>query len=143
VGCDNVQTGTENHHDHGHGHGEPGHSHAHAAVDQAMETSREGVRALKISLLALGLTAAVQLGVALVSDSVALLSDSLHNFADALTALPLWLAFNLGRRPPTRRFTYGYGRAEDIAGLVVVAIIAASGALAAWEAIDQIGRAHV
>ncbi|MGH9276552.1 MAG: cation diffusion facilitator family transporter [Acidimicrobiales bacterium] len=107
-----------------------------------MESNREGVRALKLSLLGLGATAALQLGVAWVSGSVALLSDSLHNFADALTALPLWLAFNLGRRPPTRRFTYGYGRAEDIAGLVVVVIIAASGALAAWEAVDRLRHPH-
>ena len=69
---------------------------------------------------------------------MALLSDTLHNVADALTALPLWLAFNLGRRPATRRFTYGYGRAEDLAGLVVVLIIAFSGALAAWEAVDRL-----
>ncbi|MGH9222439.1 MAG: cation diffusion facilitator family transporter [Acidimicrobiales bacterium] len=103
-----------------------------------MEDSREGVWALKVSLLALGATAALQGVVVAVSGSVALLSDTLHNVADALTALPLWLAFNLGRRPATRRFTYGYGRAEDLAGLVVVAFIAASGAFAAWEAIDRL-----
>ena len=72
------------------------------------------------------------------SGSVALLGDSLHNVADALTALPLWLAFSLGRRPPNRRFTYGYGRAEDIAGIVVVLVIAASGVVAAWEGIDRL-----
>ena len=72
------------------------------------------------------------------SGSVALLGDSLHNVADALTALPLWLAFSLGRRKPNRRFTYGYGRAEDIAGIVVVLVIAASGVVAAWEGIDRL-----
>jgi cation diffusion facilitator family transporter len=72
------------------------------------------------------------------SGSVALLGDSLHNVADALTALPLWLAFSLGRRQPNRRFTYGYGRAEDIAGIVVVLVIAASGVVAAWEGIDRL-----
>ena len=72
------------------------------------------------------------------SGSVALLGDSLHNIADALTALPLWLAFSLGRRPPTRRFTYGYGRAEDVAGIFVVLMIAASAVLAAWEAVDRL-----
>ena len=55
------------------------------------------------------------------SGSVALLGDTLHNFADALTAVPLGIAFLLGRRAATRRFTYGYGRAEDLAGIVIVA----------------------
>ena len=75
---------------------------------------------------------------AVASGSVALLGDSLHNVADALTALPLWLAFSLGRRPANRRFTYGYGRAEDVAGVVVVLMIAGSGVLAAWEAVDRL-----
>ena len=69
---------------------------------------------------------------------MALLGDSLHNVADALTALPLWLAFSLGRRQANRRFTYGYGRAEDIAGVFVVLMIAASGVVAAWEGIDRL-----
>ena len=76
--------------------------------------------------------------IAAVSGSVALLGDSLHNVADALTALPLWLAFSLGRRRANRRFTYGYGRAEDIAGIFVVLVIAASGVVAAWEGIDRL-----
>ncbi len=100
-----------------------------------MEDSRDGVRALKLSLVGLGITAALQFVVVLATGSVALLSDTFHNLADALTALPLWLAFNLGRRPANRRFTYGYGRAEDMAGLVVVLFIAGSAAAAAWEAI--------
>ena len=131
-------------HDDGHGHGGGrrhglvGHTHAHAAVDQAMEHSRDGVRALKVSLLGLLATAALQFVVVVLSGSVALLGDTLHNLADALTALPLWLAFNLGRRPPTRRFTYGYGRAEDLAGLAIVAVIAASSAVAGWEALDRL-----
>ena len=127
------------HGDHGHEkHGLLGHSHAHATVDRAMEDNREGVRALKISLLGLGVTAILQMVVVVFTGSVALLSDTFHNLADALTALPLWLAFNLGRRRPTRRFTYGYGRAEDLAGLVVVVFIAGSAALAAWEAIRRL-----
>ena len=96
------------------------------------------MRALQLSLGGLAATAALQLGVAAASGSVALLGDGLHNVADALTALPLWLAFNLGRRPANRRFTYGYGRAEDVAGVVVVLMIAASGLLAAWEAVDRL-----
>jgi cation diffusion facilitator family transporter len=96
------------------------------------------VRALQVSLAGLAATAALQLVVAMASGSVALLGDSLHNVADALTALPLWLAFSVGRRPATRRFTYGYGRAEDVAGIVVVLMIAASGVVAAWEAVDRL-----
>ena len=69
---------------------------------------------------------------------MALLGDTLHNFADALTAVPLGVAFTLGRRAPTRRFTYGYGRAEDLAGLVVVLLITASSALAAYAAIRRL-----
>ena len=80
----------------------------------------------------------LQLVIAVASGSVALLGDSLHNVADALTALPLWLAFSLGRRQANRRFTYGYGRAEDIAGIIVVLVIAASGVVAAWEGIDRL-----
>jgi cation diffusion facilitator family transporter len=70
--------------------------------------------------------------------SVALLGDTLHNIADALTAVPLGIAFLLGRRAATRRFTYGLGRGEDLAGLVIVLVIAASGALTAWQAADRL-----
>jgi cation diffusion facilitator family transporter len=103
-----------------------------------MEHNAEGVRALKLSVLGLAATAAAQLVVVMASGSVALLSDTLHNLADAGTSLPLWLAFNLGRRPANRRFTYGYGRAEDLAGVAIVAVIAVSGVAAAWEAIDRL-----
>ena len=96
------------------------------------------MRALKISLVGLAATAVLQLVVARARGSVALLGDSLHNVADALTALPLWLAFSLGRRAANRRFTYGYGRAEDVAGVFVVLMIALSGVVAAWEAVDRL-----
>jgi cation diffusion facilitator family transporter len=75
-----------------------------------------------------------------VSGSVALLGDTLHNATDALTAVPLGIAFVVGRRPPTRRYTYGYGRAEDLAGVVIVVVIAASSALAAYEAITRLAH---
>ena len=116
-------------------------SHRHeaaASVDSALEASADGVRALRISLLGLGATAAIQLVVALASGSVALLNDTFHNGADALSALPLWLAFSLGRRPASARYPYGYGRAEDLAGLVVVLMIAASAAVAAYEAVTAL-----
>ncbi|MGI8332628.1 cation diffusion facilitator family transporter [Actinomadura scrupuli] len=115
--------------------------HTHEAagkVDAAMESSAQGMRALWISLAVLGATTAVQAVVVALSGSVALLGDTLHNAADALTAVPLGLAFLLGRRPPTRRYTYGYGRAEDLAGVVIVLTIAASSAAAGYTAIQRL-----
>jgi divalent metal cation (Fe/Co/Zn/Cd) transporter len=92
------------------------HSHDAAdSVDTALETSAVGIRAVKISLIGLGATAAVQVVIAVVSGSIALAADTIHNFSDALTAVPLWIAFALGRRAASRRYTYGYGRAEDVA----------------------------
>jgi divalent metal cation (Fe/Co/Zn/Cd) transporter len=85
-----------------------------------METSARGLWALKVSLVGLGITALFQLVIVLMSGSVALLADTIHNFSDALTAVPLGIAFVLGRRAASRRYTYGYGRAEDVAGVVIV-----------------------
>jgi cation diffusion facilitator family transporter len=115
--------------------------HSHEAadkVDTAMEASAEGMRALWISLAVLAVTALIQAAVTALSGSVSLLGDTLHNAADALTAVPLGVAFIVGRRPPNRRYTYGYGRAEDLAGIVVVALILASSALAAYEAVSRL-----
>jgi cation diffusion facilitator family transporter len=109
-----------------------------ASIDSALESSARGIRALWISLVGLGATALVQLVIALLSGSVALLNDTFHNFADAFTALPLWLAFSLGRRRPSDRYPFGYGRAEDLAGGAVVAMIALSAVVAAWEAINRL-----
>jgi len=117
--------------------------HSHDAadkVDAAMEASAEGIQTLWISLAILGATALLQAAVVAISGSVALLGDTLHNTADALTAVPLGIAFVVGRRPPNRRYTYGYGRAEDLAGVVIVVIIAASSALAAYEAVTRLAH---
>jgi Co/Zn/Cd efflux system component len=155
-GADHTGHDDEHVQDHGHGHGgsrshDHGHDHAgesgvaarlrhlvrphsHQAADQVdavMEASAEGMRTLWITLSILGLTAVIQAVVTALSGSVALLGDTLHNAADALTALPLGVAFVLGRRPPNRRYTYGYGRAEDLAGIFIVLTITASSALAA------------
>ena len=117
------------------------HSHD-AELDPAVEASAEGMRALRISLLVLGVTAIVQGVIVALSGSVALLGDALHNAADALTAIPLGVAFVLGRRQPNRRYTYGYGRAEDLAGIVVVAVIALSSAAAAFAAGQRLLHPH-
>lgn len=144
-------------HDHGHGHSDAPavglagrlrhavkflvipHSHDVAdSLDDALEGSREGVRAVVVSLVLLLLTAGLQLLVVALSSSIALFSDALHNGADAMTAVPLWFAFRLSARPPTRRFTYGFGKVEDLAGLAVILVVATSAALAAYSAVDRL-----
>jgi cation diffusion facilitator family transporter len=116
-----------------------GHSHDHAdSVDDALTSSARGIRAVKISLVGLGVTAVAQLAVVLVSGSVALLADTIHNFSDALTAIPLWIAFALGTRAATRRYTFGYRRAEDLAGLFVLVMILGSAILAGYESINRL-----
>jgi cation diffusion facilitator family transporter len=143
---------------HGHDHGHEDHGpalvarlrhglrpHSHEAADQVdavMEASGAGMRALWLSLAVLAGTALIQAAVAALSGSVALLGDTLHNAADALTAVPLGIAFAVGRRPPTRRYTYGYGRAEDLAGIAIVLVISVSSALAAYEAITRLLHPH-
>jgi len=115
------------------------HSHETAdKLDSALESSARGMRALWVSLAVLGGTALAQAVVVVISGSVALLGDTVHNAADALTAVPLGVAFVLGRRAATRRFTYGFGRAEDLAGIVIVLTIAASAAFAAWAAVERL-----
>lgn len=115
------------------------HSHDSAdSVDSALESSAAGIRAVKISLLVLGLTAVAQIVIVVVSGSVALAADTIHNFSDALTALPLWIAFALGTKAATRRYTYGFGRAEDLAGVFVVAMIALSAVVAGYEAVMRL-----
>jgi cation diffusion facilitator family transporter len=119
------------------------HSHDHdRAVDAALQSSAEGLRALWISLAGLGVTAAAQVAVVALSGSVALLGDALHNSADALTAVPLGIAFLLSRRRPTRGYTYGYGRAEDLASIVIVAVIVLSSAAAAVIAVQRLLHPH-
>lgn len=116
-----------------------GHRHEHpherfGPADTTHLSTAQGARATWVSLGGLGMTAATQALIVALSGSVALLADTIHNVTDALTAIPLLIAFRLARRPPTRRYPYGYHRAEDLAGVVIVALIAASAALAATQA---------
>ena len=147
---------TGHRHGHGHGHGHPGlaqrvgHMGRHLLVphghdpadrfDSALEGSRIGMRALWLSLALLGTTAVFQAVVVVRSGSAALLSDTLHNLADALTAVPVGIALLLGRRAATRRFTYGFGRAEDIAGVVVLLVIAGSAVAAVVESVRRLAN---
>lgn len=103
-----------------------------------LDTGEVGIRATKVSLVGLGITALIQAVIVVVSGSVALLSDTLHNLTDALTAIPLWIAFALGRRPATRRYTYGFNRVEDWAGLVIVVAIGVSAGLVIWESAQRL-----
>lgn len=115
------------------------HSHDAAdSVDDTLESTAAGIRTVKISLLVLGLTALIQIVIVVMSGSVALAADTIHNFADALTAMPLWIAFALGAKPATRRYTYGFGRVEDLAGSFVVAMITMSAIIAGYEAIARL-----
>ncbi|HWS94345.1 MAG TPA: cation diffusion facilitator family transporter [Mycobacterium sp.] len=107
-------------------------------MDEALASSVAGMRAVKVSLVGLGTTAAFQVAIVVLSGSVALAADTIHNFSDALTAVPLWIAFVLGRRAATRRYNYGFGRAEDLAGLFVVAMIALSAIVAGYEAVTRL-----
>jgi cation diffusion facilitator family transporter len=140
------------HDDHGHAHDDHGrfgwlrellpfgHGHSHATeakIDSALEGSERGIWAVKVSLVALGLTALFQVIIVLVSGSVGLLADTIHNFSDALTAVPLWFAFILSRRAATRRYTYGFGRAEDIAGAAIVLMILFSAILSGYESYQK------
>jgi cation diffusion facilitator family transporter len=145
---------THDHAGHSHDHEDGGHGgkigaalrevfapHSHDAsdsIDGALESSAAGIRAVKISLIALGATSVAQLVIVLISGSVALLADTIHNFSDALTAIPLWIAFALGTKAATRRYTYGFGRAEDIAGLFVIAMITLSAIIAGIESVRRL-----
>ncbi|HEU0244455.1 MAG TPA: cation diffusion facilitator family transporter [Candidatus Limnocylindrales bacterium] len=116
-----------------------GHSHDPAdSLDDALAGDRRGIRAVQISLVGLGITAVLQLGIVAISGSVALLADTVHNFSDALTAVPLWIAFAIGGRAATRTYTFGFRRAEDLAGLFVLVMILLSAIFAGWESITRL-----
>ncbi len=147
-------------HDHdpgGHAHGPGGHSHDHGTgllgwfrgtfahshsiedkTNAALESNARGIWALKWSLVGLGATALFQVIIVLISGSVSLLADTIHNFGDATTSLLLWIAFALTRRGVSRRFTYGYGKTEDVAGVLIVLVIFFSACVAAYESIRKL-----
>jgi len=129
-------------HDHEHGesaaHDHGKHAHTHGAVDPSIIATERGIWAVKWSLVGLMITAVFQVAIVILSGSVALLADTIHNFGDASTAIPLWIAFLLSRRKPSKRFTYGYGRAEDLAGVVIVLTILFSALVAGYESVDRL-----
>jgi cation diffusion facilitator family transporter len=119
-------------------HGHAGHRYLHGLADPAIVTTARGIWALKWSCVGLLVTAGFQLVVVVLSGSVALLADTIHNFGDAATVLPLWVAFALARRRPSERFTYGLGRFEDLAGMVIVLIMALSALVAGYQALTRL-----
>ena len=128
------------HHDNEH-HGEHahhGHGHTHGLVDPSIASTDRGLWALKWSFVGLMVTAAIQVVVVVLSGSVGLRADTIHNFADAATAIPLGFAFWLARRGRSRRFTYGLGRVEDFAGILIILTIFASALVAAYESITRL-----
>lgn len=146
------QESNTTHGEHGHGHSghdqgdhghddydtQAGHGHTHGSVDPSISTNERGIWAVKWGFIGLFLTASVQLVVVFLSHSVALLADTIHNFGDAGTAIPLGIAFLFAKRAATRRFTYGFGRVEDLAGLAVVLTIFASAGVAFYQAIHRL-----
>ena len=126
-------------HDFGHDHGHDfGHGHTHGIVDPSITTSNRGLWAIKWSFVGLAVTAVLQLVVVFISGSVALLADTIHNFGDAATAIPLGIAFWFARKKPSERFTFGYGRVEDLAGVAIVLTILASAIVAGYESIQRL-----
>gem|GEM_PF-467856 len=136
------------HHNHKHANGAVGwiaqlfhlHGHEHASLnaDVAFSSNREGIRTIWLAIAALGVTSLLQIVVVVLSGSVALLADTTHNIGDTLNSIPLLIAFYLARRMATRRYTYGFGRAEDIAGIFIVLSIAISAAIVFWESFQKL-----
>jgi len=118
----------------------PGHSHQHRelASEQAFVDNEEGIRAVWLALAALTLTAIVQMIIVVWSGSIALFADTIHNIGDGLNSIPLLIAFYLARRAATRTYTYGFGKAEDIAGIFIVLSIAFSAAVIFWESFQKL-----
>ncbi len=113
------------------------HAHCHGVIDPSIVTHERGLWAVKWSFIMLMTTAVLQLGIVIYSNSIALLADTIHNFGDATTAIPLGIAFMFARRKPSKRFTYGYGRVEDLAGVVIVLLILFSAIVAAYESVNR------
>lgn len=158
AGHDHGHSDDDHDHGHNHDHGDHGHSHGsglwgmlnsvfhlHGHSDQQQQlaadpalATEEGIRVIWMALAALGVTTALQVGIVWLSGSVALLADTVHNLGDALNSIPLLIAFYLARRTATRRYTYGFGKAEDVAGIFIVLSIAFSAGYIFWESFQKL-----
>ncbi len=107
--------------------------HANEAVDRS-----DAYRAIAFSALGLGITGLIELGIALLSGSVGLLSDALHNLSDVSTSLVVFIGLRVSKRPATDTYPYGWGRAEDIAGLGVALVIWMSAVFAGYISLQKL-----
>ncbi len=119
---------------HGNSHG---HRHTHGKADPSVLATSKGLWAVKWSFIGMMITAVVQLFIVFMSGSVSLLADTIHNFGDAATAVPLAIAFILARRKPSKSFSYGYGKVEDLAGVIIVLLILFSAVVAGYESVNR------
>src|SRR6266581_5743106 len=137
------QTGDHKHdHDHDHDHDDHddhgGHGHEHGRVDADLYGNKAGLRAVQISTAGMFIVAAIQFAIAGIGGSAGLFADALHNLGDVLTTVALWIAFVISNRAANQRYTYGYHRAEDLAGIFIVLVIIASAVAGAWESIQKL-----
>jgi divalent metal cation (Fe/Co/Zn/Cd) transporter len=131
-------------HDHTHDHdhdehdSEGGHRHEHGRVNTDLYGNQAGLRAVQISTAGMFIVAALQFAISGIGGSAGLFADALHNLGDVLTTVALWIAFVLSNRVANQRYTYGYHRSEDLAGLFIVLVIIASAVAGAWESIQKL-----
>jgi cation diffusion facilitator family transporter len=114
------------------------HRHSHGSIDPSIASTKKGIWAVKWSFIILMITFLIQVVIVFFTGSVALLADTIHNLGDAVTAIPLGIAFLFALRKPSKRFTYGFGRVEDLAGVIIVMIILFSAIVAGYQAVDRI-----
>lgn len=130
-------------HTHDHDHGHEGHGHEHGRVNADLYGNRAGLRAVQISTAGMLLVSLIQLSIALLGGSAGLFADALHNLGDVLTTVALWIAFVVSSRAANRRYTYGYYRAEDLAGIFIVLVIIASAVAGAVESLLKLTSGNV
>jgi len=114
------------------------HGHSHGSIDPSIVSTKKGLWAVKWSFIILMITFLIQVVIVIYTGSVALLADTIHNLGDAVTAIPLGIAFLFALKKPSKRFTYGFGRVEDLAGVNIVLIILFSAIVAGYQAVDRI-----
>lgn len=134
------------HHEHNHDeheHDEHGHGHEHGKVDADLYGNQAGMRAVQLSTAGMLLVSAIQFAIALIGGSAGLFADALHNFGDVFTTVALWIAFVISSRAANQRYTYGYYRAEDLAGIFIVLVIIASAVAGAVESIQKLTSGNV
>ena len=130
-------------HTHDHDHDEHAHGHEHGKVDADLYGNRAGLRAVQISTAGMFLVAAIQFAIAWIGGSAGLFADALHNFGDVFTTIALWIAFVISNRAANQRYTYGYYRAEDLAGIFIVLVIIASAIASAVESIQKLTSGNI